>query len=191
MSNIRIRLFPQLPPKDWEMDCFVLPSDETNGELVSHNLKIAFDFRKRFEPGLFTALDKLLEQIPRGVEEPKTPVKMVVGRLKDDKRTYWSFRSAEEYSADSPEAKVWALVNSVFDKRLNEKEIEASKCPFKVGDMVKFTPSSRTRGHYQNVEQLTGLKANDVGKITEIRGGIYLDLDNGRGGFPWEEFSSA
>jgi hypothetical protein len=188
MPNIRIRLYHKTPNEDLEMDCFVLLNDETNGELVDHNVKIALDFRGKTEPGLFKALDGLLEHIPQDIEEPKKAVKMLIGRLKDDKKMYWSFRSAEEYPSDSPEAKVFALVNTVFEKRLKEKKEETSKCPFNVGDIVRFTPCTETRG-LSEVIQHSGLKINETGKIGEIRGGVFLYFEDGRGGFPWKEFS--
>jgi len=65
-----------------------------------------------------------------------------------------------------------------------------NKCPFKVGDVVKFTPSERTRNLYQNIERF-GLAIEQTVVIREIRDGIYLYFDNGAGGFPWNEFSPA
>ena len=184
MPNIRIRVFPQAFPECFEMDCFVLPNDETNGELVHYNPNYALDFRGKIELGLFAAMDKLLERIQPNIQESKILAKMVIGRLKDDKRMYWSFSSPTEYRVDSPEAEAWILVRSVFERRLKEKNEEASKCPFKVGDIAKYTPSEKTRNLYPN-----NLKPNDVAKIVEIRGGIYLYFEDGRGGFFWNEFS--
>ncbi len=186
MPNIRLRVFPQAFPEGFEMDCFVLPNDEINGEFVHYKPNYALDFRGKIEPGIFATLDNLLEHIQPEIEEPT--VKMVIGRLKDNKRTYWSFRSAQEYPVDSPEVEVWNLVKSVFEKRLQEKKEEVSKCPFKVGDMVRFTPSLETRSFSKIIEHC-GLKIGEVAKIVEIRGGIYLFFENGRGGFPWNEFS--
>ncbi|MHB9054462.1 MAG: hypothetical protein ACYC5F_10860 [Thermoleophilia bacterium] len=62
------------------------------------------------------------------------------------------------------------------------------KCPFEVGDAVKFTPSERTRGLYQNIERF-GLKVGQEAIVREVRDGIYLYFDDGAGGFPWKEFS--
>lgn len=62
------------------------------------------------------------------------------------------------------------------------------KCPFKIGDTVKFTPSPRTLGHYQDIGRF-GIKVNQTAKIKEIRKGIYLYFEGGHGGFPWNEFS--
>jgi len=64
------------------------------------------------------------------------------------------------------------------------------KCPFKVGDKVRFSPSPRTRGLYQNLDRF-GIKKGEVLPITEIRDGLYLYFENGHGGFPWNEFVSA
>jgi hypothetical protein len=66
----------------------------------------------------------------------------------------------------------------------------SDRCPYNVGEEVRFTPSERTRGLYQDVERF-GLKLNQVATIREIRDGVYLYFDDGRGGFPWNEFSPA
>lgn len=63
------------------------------------------------------------------------------------------------------------------------------KCPYNIGDRVRFTPSKRTKGLYQDIERF-GLKPNQVAIIREIRDGVYLYFDDGKGGFPWNEFSS-
>lgn len=62
-----------------------------------------------------------------------------------------------------------------------------TKCPFKVGDMVRFSPSTRTQGLYQDLDRL-GLKVGEIAEIKEIRGDLYLYFEKGRGGFPWNEF---
>lgn len=64
----------------------------------------------------------------------------------------------------------------------------SNQCPFAIGDMVRFTPSSRTQGLYQNIGRF-GLDPGETAEIREIRDGIYLYFDNGRGGFPWNEFT--
>ena len=61
-------------------------------------------------------------------------------------------------------------------------------CPFKVGDFVRFTPSSRTRGHYHNVERF-GIKIDEVLEIKEIQNEMYLYFEDGKGGWPWNEFT--
>jgi hypothetical protein len=101
------------------MDCFVLPNDKTNGELVHYDLKKALDFRGIVESGLFAALDNLLDQIQFGVKSSTT--KMVIGRLKDEKKTHYYLQALDEYSPNSPEAKIWTLIDSIFKKRLEER----------------------------------------------------------------------
>jgi hypothetical protein len=62
------------------------------------------------------------------------------------------------------------------------------KCPFKIGDIVKFTPSVRTLGLYQNIEKF-GIKPNEVIEISEIKDGIYIYAKSGKGGWPWNEYT--
>lgn len=62
------------------------------------------------------------------------------------------------------------------------------KCPFHVGDRVRFTPSARTQGLYQDVERF-GLTIGAEAVIREIREETYLYFDDGAGGFPWNEFT--
>ena len=64
------------------------------------------------------------------------------------------------------------------------------KCPFNVGDKVRFCPSSRTRGLYQDLESF-GLKVGEVSTIREIKDDTYLYFDGGIGGMPWNEFEPA
>jgi|GEM_PF-1606606 len=64
-----------------------------------------------------------------------------------------------------------------------------SNCPFKVGDRVRFTPSTRTKGLYQDIERF-GIREGEVLKITEIRDGMYLYFGSNRGGWPWTEFTA-
>ena len=64
----------------------------------------------------------------------------------------------------------------------------SDKCPYDVGDLVRFTPSERTRGLYQDIERF-GLAIGEVATIREIRDGVYLTFDENAGGFPWKEFS--
>ncbi len=61
-------------------------------------------------------------------------------------------------------------------------------CPFKIGDYVRFTPSRRTMGWYQNIEQF-GVKVDEVRQIEAIKDGVYLYFDSGQGGWPWNEFT--
>ena len=67
--------------------------------------------------------------------------------------------------------------------------VAMNKCPFSVGDCVRFVPSSRTKGLYQNLDRF-GLKIGEIARIKEIRDGIFLYFEEGRGGFPWNEFIS-
>ena len=65
-----------------------------------------------------------------------------------------------------------------------------TKCPFKVGDKVQFTPSKRTIGLYQNIERF-GVRVGEVLTITEIKDGTYLYFNSNKGGWPWNEFTRA
>jgi len=61
-----------------------------------------------------------------------------------------------------------------------------SPCPFKIGDVVRFTPDERTVGWYQT-GGFFGLEIGEVGPITRIDGNcVYLSDD--RGGFHWTLF---
>lgn len=61
-------------------------------------------------------------------------------------------------------------------------------CPYDLGDVVRFTPSNRTRGLYQNIERF-GIAIGEEATILEVRDGVYLYFVNGAGGFPWNEYS--
>lgn len=63
-------------------------------------------------------------------------------------------------------------------------------CPFRVGDRVRFSPSERTRGLYQDISSF-GIDIGEEATIREIKDGIYLYFDNGVGGWPWNEFELA
>ena len=69
---------------------------------------------------------------------------------------------------------------------MTEKPIS---CPFAVGDWVKFAPSERTRGHYQDIESF-GVPVGAVLPIAEIREDCYLYFASGIGGWPWNEFTA-
>jgi hypothetical protein len=60
-------------------------------------------------------------------------------------------------------------------------------CPFQVGEMVRFNPSERTLGHYQDIASL-GIEPGEAMPVAEIRGGCYLYFAGGVGGWPWTEF---
>lgn len=102
------------------MDCFVVPSDVTSGELVHFSPNMIRSFRDRIEPGLFTALEGLLAHIVPNADIPKADLRMVIGRLKDEATSYFHFAAADRYSPGVPEAKVWTLVEAVFKRRLQE-----------------------------------------------------------------------
>ncbi len=63
-------------------------------------------------------------------------------------------------------------------------------CPFVVGDLVTFTPSKRTLGHYQDIEHF-GVRVGETLAISEIRESCYLYFSGGSGGWPWNEFTRA
>jgi len=100
------------------MDCFVFPNDETNGELIHYNQKKAVDFRGVIETGLFTTLDSLLDRIQTGTKSSTT--KMVIGRLKDEKKIFFNLEAFETYLPNTTEAEIWRLINSIYQKRLKE-----------------------------------------------------------------------
>lgn len=63
-------------------------------------------------------------------------------------------------------------------------------CPFMVGDHAVFRPSKRISGLYQNIERF-GVKVGHAYEITDIKDGIYLYFDSGKGGWPWTEVTAA
>jgi len=63
-----------------------------------------------------------------------------------------------------------------------------SECPFVIGDVVRFTPSERTLGHYQNIEGF-GIKVGEDAEVTSIKDGVYLYFGDQKGGWPWNEFT--
>ena len=81
-----------------------------------------------------------------------------------------------------------------FKRRIAEAPSAAepvqTPCPFVVGDLVTFTPSERTRGHYQDIERF-GVHIGQTLAITEIREGCYLYFSGDIGGWPWNEFTKA
>ena len=66
--------------------------------------------------------------------------------------------------------------------------MEASDCPFEIGDLVRFTPSTRTRGLYQDVEGF-GVRIGEVLPIRRIKDDTYLYFDQNKGEWPWTEFT--
>jgi hypothetical protein len=65
----------------------------------------------------------------------------------------------------------------------------ANNCPFKIGDKVKFAPSERTQGLYQNIEGM-GVSIGEVIIIGQIKDNCYLFTENGKGGWPWNEWEA-
>ena len=65
--------------------------------------------------------------------------------------------------------------------------MKISKCPFSIGQRVKFAPSKRTEGLYQDIDRF-GINVGEIAEIKEIRDDIYLYFKNGKGGWPWNEF---
>jgi len=65
------------------------------------------------------------------------------------------------------------------------------ECPFKIGDRVLFSPSERTTGWYQHAWDRLRIKPGDHGTITKIDQGVYVYLDDNRGGFFWTEYKLA
>jgi hypothetical protein len=65
---------------------------------------------------------------------------------------------------------------------------ETLQCPFAVGDVVRFSPSERTRNHYQDIGTL-GVKPDQELEIKSIKDRMYLYFDGGIGGWPWNEFT--
>ena len=120
MPNMRIARF-RASPEEWDMHCIVLPSDETNGELVHHNPNQILNFRDKVEAGLFAALDGLLDRIVTEADIPKADIRMVIGRLKDETRSYFRFAAADRYLPTAAETEVWTLVDAVFRRRLQER----------------------------------------------------------------------
>jgi hypothetical protein len=103
------------------MDCFVVPSNETNGELVHFDPNLILDFRDKIEPGFFWALDDLLARIVPEADVPKADLRMVIGRLRDETRACFYFAAPDKYPTTAPEAEVWTLVDTVFMRRLMER----------------------------------------------------------------------
>jgi hypothetical protein len=73
------------------------------------------------ESGLFASLDALLDRIVPEADIPRADIRMTIGRLKEEVRSYFHFASAARYMPTVPEAEVWSLVDAVFKKRLHER----------------------------------------------------------------------
>ena len=60
-------------------------------------------------------------------------------------------------------------------------------CPFDIGDVVRFTPSERTRGHYQDIESF-GVKIGQEVEVKKIKDDMYLYFADDAGEWPFNEF---
>jgi hypothetical protein len=69
--------------------------------------------------------------------------------------------------------------------------LEKAQSPFKIGDRLVFSPDGRTVGWTWPTFERVRLKPGDSGVVTEIKNGVYIYLDDGRGGFHWECFKRA
>jgi len=63
-----------------------------------------------------------------------------------------------------------------------------ASCPFSVGDIVRFSPSGKTRNHYQDSAGF-GVETGQELAIRSIKDGMYLYFDKDAGGWPWNEFT--
>ncbi len=63
--------------------------------------------------------------------------------------------------------------------------------PFHIGEQVTFSPDERTVGWAWSSFDRLRLNPGDTGTITRIDQGVYLYLDDDRGGFHWECFKKA
>jgi hypothetical protein len=68
---------------------------------------------------------------------------------------------------------------------------EKAMSPFKIGDRLIFSPDERTVGWIGPTFEKVHLKPGDSGVVTRIKDGMYIYLDNERGGFHWECFKRA
>ena len=69
------------------------------------------------------------------------------------------------------------------------RQVKQEHCPFKVGDHVRFTPSQRTSGLYQDLERF-GVAVGKVYQIKAVKDGLYLYFAGAKGGWPWNEFTA-
>lgn len=68
---------------------------------------------------------------------------------------------------------------------------ESGQSPYNIGDRLVFSPDARTIGWIWPTFERVHLKPGDIGVVTRIRDGVYIYLDDGRGGFHWECFKRA
>jgi hypothetical protein len=118
MSQIHFRRFRPINDDGWELDCFILPDDKINGELVHFKLKKIQPFRGEVEPGLFATLTNLIDRVPSRSETAKTEARLVIGRMKEGTELHYFLRAAEKYPQEAPETEIWKLVDAIYEKRL-------------------------------------------------------------------------
>jgi hypothetical protein len=63
-----------------------------------------------------------------------------------------------------------------------------TQCPWSIGDFVRFTPTERTQGQYQDIERF-GVKIGQELEIKKVKNGVYLYFESEAGGWPWNEFT--
>ncbi len=68
---------------------------------------------------------------------------------------------------------------------------EQKRNPFTIGDRVTFLPDDHAVGWSWPSYDRLKLKPGDTGTITRVDNGMYLYLDDDRGGFHWECFKKA
>jgi len=118
MPQIHFRRFRPTSVEGWELDCFILPDDMTNGELVHFKLNKIQPFRGEVEPGLFAALSDLLGRIPSGSETPKAEARLVAGIIREDIESHYFLGAAETYPQEAPETEIWKLVDAIYEKKV-------------------------------------------------------------------------
>jgi len=66
--------------------------------------------------------------------------------------------------------------------------IKKFPCPFSVGDIVRFTPSQRTISYYPD-PSIFGIKIGEELPIKSIKDDIYLEFENKKDGWAWNDFT--
>jgi len=118
MPQIHFRRFRPTSDDGWELDCFILPDDVTNGELVHFKLNTIHPFRGEVESGLFAALTNLIDRIPSSPKTAKTEARLVIGRIREGTELHYFLRAAEKYPQEAPETKIWKLVDAIYEKKV-------------------------------------------------------------------------
>ena len=71
---------------------------------------------------------------------------------------------------------------------MGKKKLNEGKCPFKIGDSVKFIPSERFKCWHQESFYRLNIYPGYIGKVTKIEKDTFIYLDGNKGGFHWIEF---